>query len=152
MRVLYFAYASNMEPSQIQARCPDHRFFSIGRVEHYGLAFTRWSRSWNSGTADILPSRNQEVLGVLYEVSLDDLKRLDKFTLSPQAYFRADIAVAVGKETIPALTYLANREGGFLPSRKYLGQIVKGAEFFKLPQKYVESLKAIQTHDGRAEG
>jgi|SRR5579863_1456701 len=148
MSILYFAYASNMEPAQIQARCPDHRFFSVARAEHYALAFTRWSRSWNSGTADILPTRNGEVFGVLYEISLDDLKRLDKFTLSPQAYVRGDLAVKAGKESFPAMTYFAVREGGFLPSEKYLGQIVQGAEFFNLPKAYIQYLKSIKTHDG----
>jgi hypothetical protein len=147
VRVLYFAYASNMEPSQIQARCPDHRFFSVAKAEHYAIAFTRWSRSWNSGTADILPARGKEVFGVLYEVSLDDVKRLDRFTASPQAYVRSDILVKAGKERFPAMTYVAVREGVFLPSRKYLDQIVKGAEVFKLPKKYIEHLRTIKTHD-----
>jgi gamma-glutamylcyclotransferase (GGCT)/AIG2-like uncharacterized protein YtfP len=147
VRVLYFAYASNMEPTQFQGRCPDHEFRSVAKVDHYRLAFTRWSRSWNSGTADILPSRDGEVYGVLYEVTLEDIKRLDKFTLSPQAYVRADLIVKTGREKLPALTYFAVREGTFLPSQKYLGQIIKGAENYNLPTGYLELLKSIKTHD-----
>lgn len=145
--VLYFAYGSNMEPSQIQARCPGHRFLGVAEVPHYNLVFTRWSRSWKSGTADILPMRGGEVFGVLYELTMDNLKNLDKYTIFPQAYVRADLHVKLGKERLPAMTYFAIREGAFLPSRKYLGQIVKGAEAFKLPKKYVAHLRMIKTHD-----
>ncbi len=147
-RVLYFAYGSNMEPSQIKARCPGYRFLGVAKAPHYRLVFTRWSRSWNSGTADILPMRGAEVFGVLYEVSMDNLKNLDKYTVSPRAYVRADLQIKLGRQQLPAMTYFAVREGAFLPSRKYLAQIIKGAEAYKLPKKYVAHLMAIQTHDG----
>lgn len=147
MSVLYFAYGSNMESRQMKVRCPDHKIRGVAQLANYTLAFTRWSRSWNSGTADILPQRGAIVHGVVYELSLEDLKRLDKFANYPQAYIRQDVVVEVGGARLPVLTYIAVRNGVFLPSKKYLDQMTEGACEHSLPEGYVECLRKIKTHD-----
>lgn len=145
--MIYFAYGSNMDHEQMQARCPGHRVIGIGRLSNYALVFTRWSRSWNSGTADILPDRAREIYGVLYDLTLDDLKRMDKFADYPNSYIRQDVVVENQGEALPALTYVAIRQGVFLPSKAYLGKMIQGAEKNKVPDHYLGFLKSIRTHD-----
>lgn len=145
--MIYFAYGSNMEPEQMQSRCPNYRVIGIGLLNHYALAFTRWSRSWNSGTVDIVPEKGGKVYGALYDLNPDDLKRMDKFADYPQSYVRQDVMMECGKEILPALTYVAVRQGVFLPSKSYLRKMIQGAEARKLPEKYTSFLKSIQTHD-----
>lgn len=145
--MIYFAYGSNMDDEQMQARCPGHRVIGIGRLPNYALVFTRWSRSWNSGTADLLPEQGKEICGVLYDLTLDDLKRMDKFADYPNSYVRQDVMVEVGGETLPALTYVAIRQGVFLPSKAYLGKMIQGAEKNKIQEYYLGFLKSIRTHD-----
>ena len=145
--MIYFAYGSNMDPEQMQSRCPNHRVIGVGYLNHYTLAFTRWSRSWNSGTADILPERGKRVYGVLYDLSLDDLKRMDKFADYPTSYTRQDLVVAFEGESLPALTYMAVRQGVFFPSKSYLEKMIQGAAKSNIPEKYIDFLKSFKTHD-----
>lgn len=145
--MIYFAYGSNMEHEQMQSRCPGGRVIGIGELVHYTLAFTRWSRSWNSATADILPEKGKGVCGVLYDLTLDDLKRMDKFADYPNSYIRQDVFVESNGEKLPALTYVAIRQGVFFPSKAYLGKMIQGAESHKIPERYIATLRSIKTHD-----
>jgi hypothetical protein len=136
-----------MDHEQMQSRCPGSRVIAIGVLPHYTLAFTRWSRSWNSATADILPEQGRQVYGVLYDLILEDLKRMDKFADYPNSYTRQDVFVESDGERLPALTYVAIRQGVFLPSKAYMGKMIQGAERHKIPESYLAVLKSIKTHD-----
>jgi len=146
--MLYFAYGSNMEKTQMQQRCPNHKFFAVARLDHYTLAFTRYSDRWEGGVADLLPERGKVVHGVLYEISLTDLKLLDQYTGYPNCYVRGDVILeTASKERLPAITYFAVRQGVVKPSRRYMDQILKGARAYHLPREYINFLKSIQTQD-----
>jgi gamma-glutamylcyclotransferase (GGCT)/AIG2-like uncharacterized protein YtfP len=145
--MMYFAYGSNMDLEQMKARCPGTRVMGVAHLSHYRMAFTRWSRSWKSGTADILPDFGKTVFGALYDLSLDDLKKMDKFADYPNSYIRQDVFVNFGDERLPALTYVARRLGVFLPSKSYIGKMVRGAESHEISEEYITYLKSIKTHD-----
>ena len=145
--MIYFAYGSNMDLEQMRGRCPGCQVIGMGQVTHYAMAFTRWSRSWKSGTADILPERGRTVYGVLYDLTFDDLKKMDKFADYPNSYIRQDVSVLCGDELLPALTYVARRQGVFFPSRSYIGKMVQGSVRHQLPEAYVTFLKTLKTHD-----
>ncbi len=145
--MIYFAYGSNMDLDQMKIRCPGSSVIGIGQLTHYTMAFTRWSRSWKSGTADILPERGAIVHGVLFNLTLDGLKKLDKFADYSNSYLRQDVTVIFGVEVLPAMTYVARRQGVYLPSKSYLGKMVQGGIQNHLPEEYIEYLKSIQTHD-----
>jgi hypothetical protein len=51
------------------------------------------------------------------------------------------------REVLPALTYVAIRQGVFLPSKAYLQKMVQGAEAQKIPGSYIKFLGSIKTHD-----
>jgi len=145
--MIYFAYGSNMDKEQMADRCPSSRVIGAARLAHYTLAFTRWSRAWNSATADILPDREKDVYGVLYDLTLDDLKRMDKIADYPHSYIRQDVFVEVGTEQIPALTYVAIRQGSFFASKAYRAKMVQGAATYKFPAQYMIFLKSLTTCD-----
>lgn len=146
--MLYFAYGSNMEKEQMQRRCPNHRFLAVARLDHYTLAFTRYSDRWDGGVADLLPERGKVVHGVLYEISQNDLILLDQYTGYPNCYSRGDVMLeTTSRDQLPALTYFAVRQGGIKPSRRYLDQILKGARAYHLPQDYISFLKSIETQE-----
>jgi len=145
--MIYFAYGSNMEPSQMQTRCPGYTILGPACLAHYTLAFTRWSRSWNSGTADILPEKGKDVWGILYNLTFENLRRVDKFADYPTSYVRQDVMVRQNKEILPAFTYIAIRQGIFAPSKAYLNKMILGATESKIPDQYIGLLKTIETHD-----
>jgi hypothetical protein len=84
--VYYFAYGSNMDKDQMKDRCPDSKEVGIGIIPNYRIDFTRKSISRNCGVADIVKSEDGPVWGVIYEVSEEDFKKLDKHEGYPNCY------------------------------------------------------------------
>jgi gamma-glutamylcyclotransferase len=75
----YFAYASNLNKKQMQARCPDSRPLFTATLPNFKIVFTGWSREWRGGKATIQSLRGEKVRGAVYDVSEACLRRLDKF-------------------------------------------------------------------------
>jgi gamma-glutamylcyclotransferase len=126
--VYYFAYASNLNKKQMTEHCPAARPVSIVILHHYKLAFSGWSRKWRGGVATIQPFRGERVLGAIYEITEEDLKRLDKYEDCPASYSRINIGVNddFGR-LIEAVTYIrAKRADEAAPSKEYLAVIQQG--------------------------
>jgi cation transport regulator ChaC len=146
--MLYFAYGSNMEKEQMESRCPGYQLFAVARLDHYDLVFTRYSERWEGGVADLLPAHGKVVYGIIYDITMSDLKLLDHYTGYPTCYTRGDVIVeTTDHKKIPALTYFAVRQGEIKPSRQYRDQIVKGAQACHLPGDYISYLRLIKTKD-----
>ena len=89
----YFAYGSNIDENRMQERCPKSRLVGKARLEGYKISFSRYSGKWNGGVADIIEAENSHVWGILYEITEDDLARLDKFEGHPNIYIRKKVIV-----------------------------------------------------------
>jgi gamma-glutamylcyclotransferase len=126
--VYYFAYASNLNQKQMKERCPQARPASIVTLHHYKLAFSGWSRKWRGGVATIQPFRGERVLGAIYELSEEDMRRLDKYEDCPATYSRIKVGVNNDfGELIEAETYIrAQRAEENKPSKEYLAVIRQG--------------------------
>jgi len=75
----YFAFGSNMNPEQMLKRCPNAIEIGAAVLRDHKIGFTRNSKTWSCGTADILVSPGDEVWGVLYSVTESDLVVLDRY-------------------------------------------------------------------------
>lgn len=84
----YFAYGSNMNYNQMLERCPNAEYLGKGFLPNYKLAFTRNSRNWESAAADILVSPEDDVWGVIYRLSVEDIMKLDACEGHPTIYKR----------------------------------------------------------------
>jgi len=126
--VYYFAYASNLNKKQMKERCPAARPASIVTLHHYKLAFSGWSRKWRGGVATIRPFRGEKVLGAIYELSEEDLRRLDKYEGVPDLYTRVNVGVNDDfGGLIEAVTYVrTGRADEAQPSKEYVAVIKQG--------------------------
>jgi len=126
--VHYFAYGSNLNKQQMKERCPAARPVSIVILHHYKLVFGGWSRKWRGGVATIQPFRGERVLGAIYELSEEDLRRLDKNQGAPDLYTRVNIGVNDDfGGLIEAVTYVrTGRADEAAPSKEYLAVIQQG--------------------------
>ena len=77
---LYFAFGSNLHLGQMAKRCPESRY--IGTAKLPGHAFQINER----GFANILPSRDSYVEGLVYLLSSTDEARLDRSEGCPDKY------------------------------------------------------------------
>ena len=124
----YFAYASNLNKKQMKERCPAAKPVSIVILHHYKLAFSNWSRKWRGGVATIQPFRGERVLGAIYELSEEDLRRLDKYQGAPDLYTRVNVGVNDDfGGLIEAVTYVrTGRADEAQPSKEYVAVIKQG--------------------------
>ncbi|MFQ5695852.1 MAG: gamma-glutamylcyclotransferase family protein [Terriglobia bacterium] len=142
--VWYFAYASNMSRAQMQQRAGEPGEEKVARLDNYELNFDKVSRG-GTGTGNLVPADGKVVYGVLYRVSAQQLRALDRFEGVPEHYRRSQVTVVDGQGTkVGAQVYLARKvRKGLKPDRLYLQRIIQGAEEHNLPGDYIEQLKRI---------
>jgi O-acetyl-ADP-ribose deacetylase (regulator of RNase III) len=148
--VFVFAYGSNMDPAQMRDRCPKSDLSPfVAEARGWRLHFPRRSARRNSGVGSIAPDQGQSVWGVVFSVSAPDLIRLDYFEGVSRAAYRRDRITVVDQQgqVHDVWSYFAAGDSApqeYQPSKEYIDFYIRGAEYFELPQNYVESLKAIR--------
>ena len=152
--MLYFAYGSNLDCCQIVERCPSTVFLNTAELPRYRLAFTRFSKMQQCGVADVVEDPLCTVWGVLYEIGDEDVALLDRCEgFKPgrgwNAYWRRGATVITDSPRKPGVeveTYFATpQKNPPLPSKQYLGLIVRGARFWGFPADYVDGLSNTPT-------
>ncbi len=147
---LYFAYGSNLDGAQMEARCPGHGFRGLARLPGHRLHFPLYSAStWKGAVASLDPCAGSDVWGVLYDLTpahvaaLDCHEGLDR---TPPRYRRGELTVVQGEAPVAAFTYLGLPDAVLAeprPSRRYLDAILAGARARGLPPDYLATLEAI---------
>ena len=124
----YFAYGTNLNRKQMLERCPDSKPKFTATLHNYKLVFVGWSRQWRGGLASIRPFRGEKLLGVIYEVSNRDLRRLGSYERYPNNHSTLNVTVFdEGGEPIKAITYIkAGQSDEAQPSKEYLTLIQRG--------------------------
>ncbi|MBI2979888.1 MAG: gamma-glutamylcyclotransferase [Chloroflexi bacterium] len=124
----YFAYASNLNLKQMRERCPDSKPVFKATLPNYKLAFLGWSRQWRGGMASIRHFRGEKVLGAIYDISEQCLRRLDKYEGYPESYDHLNITVfSEDGEPTQAITYIrVGQSEETPPSAEYLAVIQQG--------------------------
>lgn len=149
--MLYFAYGSNMDPSQIRTRCRDAEFFATGFLPDHELWFPRRSKARNCGVSSIRPTLGRSTWGVIFRLSDADIAELDRsegFRKNRDshlnAYNRVNVLVMVDDAALAVCTYVAEeQQNPPMPSIDYLNLLRSGARHFRLPQAYQEYLSKI---------
>lgn len=139
----YFSYGSNMNPSQMEARCNGAR--SLGRAYLPGAQVVMNER----GVATIIEAdADVWCWGVLWSVSVGDIRALDRYEgVESGFYSKARRSVYIdGSPLENVLIYLARDSAlpGVYRSRLgYLEGIVEGAKAFDLPEYYIHTLESL---------
>jgi cation transport regulator ChaC len=158
--MLYFAYASNLDPVQFRARCPAHEVVGLAVLADHRLVFPRFSGDWGGGVASVALAHGGKVWGVVYELSDPDLAALDTYegwrAVGDQHnhYDRETVTVELVRPddaSVPrrlrVLTYIARISNPSAPSRRYLETILRGARHHRLPEDYVERLGKTEVRE-----
>ncbi len=154
--MLYFSFGSNLDPDQMRARCPAHRVVGVAVLRDHKLVFPLFSEGWGGGVASVQLSHGNDVWGVLFELTEEDIRALDGYEgfRAPgdahNLYERDQIWVDLVRpedgsvpRRVRAWTYLAHTANPMRPSRRYIEAIVRGARAHKLPDDYVAQLGRI---------
>jgi gamma-glutamylcyclotransferase len=130
----YFAYASNLSRQQMLKRCPDAKPKFSAVLPNYKLIFTGWSREWHGAKATIQPFRGAKVAGAVYEISEQDLRKLDRFEDYPNSYTHTHVTVFNEDDVaVKAVTFIKTRqEAEAKPSPEYIAIIKQGLKDWEL--------------------
>jgi len=151
--VWYFAYGSNMNKKDLDRWCTKKKYSPIKLISpvkatltDHKLCFTHYSSKRKGGVADIIICEGEKVEGILCQITEDDLDKIEEKEGAPNVYRRKIVNVVLGKGiTQCATTYeVCRKEGVFLPSRKYMDTIIKGARTYHLSTNYISKLKKIK--------
>ena len=144
--MLYFAYGSNLCTRQMSERCGSWRLLTRAALPGFRLSFPRRSEERDGGgVAGVTADAGAAVQGVVYELSEEDLAKIDDFEGVPEDYTRERVRVRAPESgELEVWTYFAvpQAEGPFAPSRAYLDSIIEGAREHGLPAPYVAALEA----------
>ncbi|ABC22191.1 hypothetical protein F11_07180 [Rhodospirillum rubrum F11] len=147
----YFAYGSNMNPAQIEARCRKPEVVATARLPDHRLGFFGSSKIWDGGEESAQPEPGADLWGVVYRLSFHDAEILDTWQkvwldgTGPYFHFPTQVFDAEGRN-YPVLLYKRDVLGPRQkPSAPYLDHIIAGAMARALPPPYIDLLRAIPT-------
>ncbi|WIV13591.1 gamma-glutamylcyclotransferase family protein [Proteiniborus sp. MB09-C3] len=122
--ILYIAYGSNLNLSQMKQRCPTARVIGVSEIKDYELVF-RGSRY--SSVATIEPCQESSVPVLLWGIQPEDEKSLDRYEGYPNFYEKENMEIVLNGRTVSAMVYVMTpgHELG-IPSERYKISIEDG--------------------------
>lgn len=135
---LYFAYGMNTHPDQMARRCPDSLCLGAAHLDGYRFVFRTH--------ADVELSDYDQVSGVLWQVSDDDLQALDMLEGFPGYYLRQRVWVTdkTGARCIAWVYTMADQDYLQEPSPGYLHLCTEGYIAHGVPtNQLTEALNSV---------
>lgn len=121
---LYFAYGSNINLDQMAYRCPKAVPIKPVVLSGYELTFR------GGGVATVIPKKDSTVLGLMWSITPDCERSLDRYEGYPNYYHKTDVAVTdpeTGKIYYTMMYEMDERyKEPAIPSAGYYGGIVEG--------------------------
>lgn len=133
-----------MLTGKLRVRSPSARLLGIARLEKFALQWNKRSRD-GSGKCSINETGRPEdlVWGVVYEMSGDDKRALDRFEGLGKGYSEREVVVLLNGSATPVPAYYATDiDAATQPYDWYKEQVIAGALQHGLPAEYVGLLKA----------
>jgi len=116
---IYYAYGANTNIDGMKYRCPKSKLLGTLDLPDWRLVF--------KGVADIEVAPHNKVNGVLWEITEECERSLDRFEGYPNLYRKEYFQVQKGDGTIvDIMFYKMNREGYAPPSDQYFECIETG--------------------------
>lgn len=140
----YFAYGSNMSLSNMTKRDVNFTSREKATLKGYKFIINKISKkNPGVGFANIIRDDNSEVEGIVYEVSQEDILKLDKYEGYPKHYRRESFIINDENTII----YIANDNwtsvNELKASEDYKEKILEGKEY--LSEEYYNKLLEIKT-------
>lgn len=140
----YFAYGSNMDPKQMDRRCPGAVPLGPARLDGHRLVFVWDSPGWGGGVAHVERAQGSHAWGVLWDLTQDHLATLDEYEgVASGVYERATGVVLYQGEPVNAVLYRALRLRPKAPSARYVNALVRGAKAYGVPDDYIAFLRSF---------
>lgn len=124
--MIYLAYGSNLNKSQMRVRCPNATPKGFILLPDYRLVF--------KGVADMIPAKGLHCPVGLWEITDKCEKALDRYEGFPSLYRKEYF---VNKDGTEFMAYVMNSHGLGLPPTTYYQGILQGYKDFGIDQTYL---------------
>ena len=140
---LYAAYGSNMDPAQMQRRCPSSPHTGTGWIQGWRLTFGAEEYGWEGALATLVPDDLHSVFVALYDLTEADERSLDAWEgVDHGLYRKLNLRVHTLAGDVVAYVYALDAFEGGLPSARYLGALTDAAQAAGAPDDYLAELRA----------
>lgn len=124
MGKLYIAYGSNLNLTQMAARCPSAKVYSKGILNNWELVYRG---SPGNSHATIKRSTGSIVPVLVWEIQPEDEYHLDIYEGYPHYYFKKNIIVEIEGRKKKAMVYIMDeRQLPGKPAHQYIRVIKQG--------------------------
>jgi len=144
--MLYFSYGSFLDSETLKKHAPNAKYMKRAVLLDFEVQFNFLSKTYGGGVTGVEPAPGEKALGVIYEVSPDELKKLDIVEGVPMGiYYRQTVTVIDenGKEHQAETYRTSDPKGPFTPTKRYLGLMIKGAKEHCLDPDYIKELETL---------
>ncbi|TWT54991.1 AIG2-like family protein [Rubripirellula amarantea] len=143
---LYFAYGSNLNVPEFRSWCQRNGFLNafiepivVARLSGYALSFSHYSRARNGGALNVVPSENEYVDGVVFQVpGPEGWAALDAKEGFPKRYQKESLSLKTddGKDLL-AWVYVVKEPkcDHYPPHSDYVRVVQDGCRTFKMCEK-----------------
>lgn len=107
MKKLYVAYGSNLNLSQMAARCPSATIYASGVLNNWALVYRGSKRNAH---ATIERKQGSIVPILVWEIQPADEYRLDIYEGYPHYYFKKNVMVTIGECKKKAMVYIMDEK------------------------------------------
>lgn len=144
--VATFAYGTNLDVDSLAQRCPSLRVVGAAALPNHRLVFQAYELGWPGGIPNVMASTGSEVWGLVCEISLEDLEKLDRYEDVPSGYRRTLLPVCFAWGSMHAWVYRLVDPGPDLsPSRDGVEILRRAAARFGFPDSWRTFLDEIRT-------
>jgi hypothetical protein len=143
-----------MSSRRLKKRLSSATVVGPGALEGHRLAFHKVSTKDGSAKCDIVESRSEQVLGVLFEIDETEKPTLDGLEGLGNGYDDKIVEIRLRSGAgCRAFTYFAtNIDPGLKPFSWYMRHVLEGAREAGLPPTYIGFLENVDTIEDPNEG
>ena len=146
MNILYFSYGSFLDIENLKKYSPNVKYLKRAILFDFEVQFNFLSKTYDGGVTGVEPAAGKKALGVLYEVPLNEIEKLDIVEGVPAGiYYRQTVTVVTedGKEHQAETYRTTDPKGSYTPTRRYLGLMINGAREHGLDPDYTKELEGL---------
>lgn len=120
---IYAAYGSNMNLKQMKKRCPKAKVIGKGQLHGYKLTF----RGKQTGVANVEKSAEGKVPVVLWAITEECEKKLDRYEGYPILYGKEEVTVTTSSGEQEAMLYVMAQQYETMPAlpSEYYFEIIR---------------------------
>lgn len=135
---LYFAYGANMDVAAMKTRAPTAKPLGLARLPRHRFIIMP------EGYASVVRDARFAVHGMLWEVSLADIRALDRFEgVDKGLYTKLNQPVVVASGAKRALVYIGQGKAGGKPRPGYLEDVLAAGREIGLPAAYLKEIAML---------